>query len=251
MFVCAGPGPGEAKQAPLPLLSDRDPGFVQLLLDLGDRVVVRVEHTGHDRRVGMRLAEHVHKVLGTSRAAGRDNDGRFEQDPPRWLEAIGAALAEAMRGLDAEGTSARELAAISVTSTSGTVCALDSESTATSTLSWGAGVEPGGVMLVSLAWKIWVIVGPTAPASLCFIGITSRRTAGSFSSTSSFLSNPSIMAVSSTFAATSRLLVLGSGRIIGLCLCTSGVRAAEYRAWNSDVSELAMVPALAWVSSLS
>jgi len=58
-------------------------------------------------------------------ATGRGPQGRFEQDPARWLEAVRAAVCGAVQSLATSGRSPGELSAIGVTSTSGTVCALD------------------------------------------------------------------------------------------------------------------------------
>ena len=51
--------------------------------------------------------------------------GYFEQDPARWRAAVFAVLAEAVARLRNAGESPAEIAALSVTSTSGTLCLVD------------------------------------------------------------------------------------------------------------------------------
>ena len=51
--------------------------------------------------------------------------GHFEQDPAQWRDAVYAVLAEAVARLRDAGDSPAEIAALSVTSTSGTLCLVD------------------------------------------------------------------------------------------------------------------------------
>lgn len=64
--------------------------------------------------------------------------GRFEQDPRRWREAAFRAIGEAMARFCAAGHGAAEIAALSATGTSGTLCLVD-----------GAGEPVGPAMMYS------------------------------------------------------------------------------------------------------
>ena len=54
-----------------------------------------------------------------------DEPGRFEQDPRHWRTALFAAIAVAVSSFKAQGHDAGEIAGISATSTSGTLCLVD------------------------------------------------------------------------------------------------------------------------------
>ena len=108
-----------------------------------------------------------------------------------------------------------------------TTSEFDSESVSMSTRSCGFSLASGGVMLRSLASKRLSSIGPSTPASLCTMGMTTSWMAGSVNSTSSFASNDWRTLLSSEFAATSSALIRRSGRMIGFWRFTSAVRAAS------------------------
>ena len=98
---------------------------------------------------------------GSARIEGKDADlpdGWAEQDPAEWWRAVGGAVGQALEGLGGAGYAPRDVRALCVDSTSGTVLAVDRAGTPlTPALMYndnrGRGVGGGGTLTVGATLK--------------------------------------------------------------------------------------------------